>query len=81
MTALWIELSVALLGAAAIGFWTGWRVRGADVRRADAEAKRMRALWLQLAEAEAEAEEEAAALALRVVPADKANTPTRRAAG
>ncbi len=79
MTAIWIELSIALLGAAAIGFWTGWRLRGADVRRADAEAKRMRALWLQLAEAEAE--EEAAALALRVVPGDKAVPPTRRATG
>ena len=79
MTAIWIELSIALLGAAAIGFWTGWRLRGADVRRADAEAKRMRALWLQLAEAEAE--EEAAALALRGVPGDKAVPPTRRATG
>ena len=50
MMTMWIELTFALAGEAAIGFWTGWRLRSADVARAEGEAERIRVMWMQMAE-------------------------------
>lgn len=50
MITVWIELAFALAGAAAIGFWTAWRLRSADLERAEAETERIRAMWMQMAD-------------------------------
>lgn len=81
MMALWIELTIALVAAAAIGFWTGWRIRGADVARADAETKHLRDLWMQMAEAEGDGSTPAPVLHAVAEKGDEDDPPARRAAG
>ena len=53
MSGVWIVLSLALLAAAGIGFWVGWRLRSADYLRVRGELDRLTALWARMAAFEA----------------------------
>ncbi len=47
---IWLEFTCWMLAAAAVGFWSAWRLRGEALARQTRELKYLKSLWARMGE-------------------------------